>query len=215
MTGIPPSAPGTHATLLRTSSGSSCRWLRMIPSLGTIPASYCRWRVRRHPCQVNVFICSLQPHSWLRPHQGGTERRLPRAPRTEPRRRCHRDRRFGGILPVVDHRQDELTAPHGVEAQLQGVREHLCGWRIFWNGRTEPLLSCLHNERTLHETRNDWLCRGARPRQLCRVRSERWWWCSWRWGNIWRRGRHVWLERDRDNRQPGIQQHEQQHQRLR
>src|SRR6266702_3709335 len=26
----------THATILRTHSGPSCRWLRMIPSLGTI-----------------------------------------------------------------------------------------------------------------------------------------------------------------------------------
>jgi hypothetical protein len=25
--------PSTHATILRTNSGSSCRWLRMIPSL--------------------------------------------------------------------------------------------------------------------------------------------------------------------------------------
>jgi hypothetical protein len=37
------SQPGpTHqATILRTNSGSSCRWLRMIPSLGTITALLC------------------------------------------------------------------------------------------------------------------------------------------------------------------------------
>jgi hypothetical protein len=31
--------PSTHATILRTNSGSSCRWLRMIPSLGTNAAA--------------------------------------------------------------------------------------------------------------------------------------------------------------------------------
>ena len=43
-----PSSPGTsaimrsaHATIRRTNSGSSCRWLRMIPSLGTITALLC------------------------------------------------------------------------------------------------------------------------------------------------------------------------------
>jgi len=37
--------PSVHATILRTNSGSSCRWLRMIPSLGTIPfySQTCRW----------------------------------------------------------------------------------------------------------------------------------------------------------------------------
>ena len=33
--------PSTHATKLRTNSGSSCRWLRMIPSLGTKATIFC------------------------------------------------------------------------------------------------------------------------------------------------------------------------------
>jgi hypothetical protein len=45
--GPPPPTPSAHVTILSTNSGSSCRWLRMIPSLGTnagtdtLPGSGC------------------------------------------------------------------------------------------------------------------------------------------------------------------------------
>jgi hypothetical protein len=53
----PATMSNAHATILRTSIGSSCRWLRMIPSLGTnaptdtLPGSGCV-RAARRPHQT-------------------------------------------------------------------------------------------------------------------------------------------------------------------
>jgi len=53
--------PSAHATILRTSSGPSCRWLRMIPSLG-------HQRSHRYSAPLNLnFRTALQHtlHEWI------------------------------------------------------------------------------------------------------------------------------------------------------
>ena len=65
-----PSPPcQAHATILRTNSGSSCRWLRMIPSLGTnaatdpLPGSGCVRVARRTRPAIDPRLSTSRIHT--------------------------------------------------------------------------------------------------------------------------------------------------------
>jgi hypothetical protein len=51
-------APSAHATILRTNSGPSCRWLRIIPSLGTNASRHFVWLAaidpRQSACRIHT-----------------------------------------------------------------------------------------------------------------------------------------------------------------